>query len=264
VEEVPAEEVRKALDDNRAEVDRLQLQPDEWAIELCDEPGDQAVPKVVAWTKRLRELWPQARFWSDLPWGPGPETINQWATLEGTFKPLAEVLDFWCPYSWNLWDQEADQHLAILRASGKPIWFYDIWGMSAARRPEVGRQMLRQGPWLAWKYRLQGFGWYALDEYSDDDPWGDQSASECYACTYPPTGGYAAPVPGRGFEAVQQGFQEYKRLHELRRLGVGEDRLDAFAERALQAKDVREIDQVRQEMDELLLSLGKREPPAVR
>jgi len=200
-----------------------------------------------------------------VPWtaGPGQTKTNKWATVEGAFKPLAQVLDVWCPYSWNLWDREADQHLTIMRGTGKPIWFYDIWGMSGARRPAVGRQMLRTGPWLAWKYRLQGFAWYALDEYSGGNPWGDQSTARCYACVYPPTGGYEVPVPGRGFEAVQQGFQEYKRLHELRRLGVDEDRLDAFAERVLKAKRVEEIDQVRQEMDKLLLAPGTRKASAI-
>lgn len=257
-EEVPLDEVKKALEKIRADINRLQLKPQQWAVVLYDEPGDQVMPKVVTWANRLREMWPEIRFWSTVPWGPRPEMVNKWATVEGTFKPLAKILDFWCPYSFNLWDEEADQHLSIMRASGKPIWFYDIWGMSASRRPQVGRQMLRLGPWIAWKYRLQGFAWYALNEYSDDDPWSDQSASECYACVYPPAGGYQVPVPSRGFEAVRQGFQEYKRLYELHRLGVEESRLDAFAERVIRAKSVQEIDQVRMEMDELLLRIASR------
>lgn len=66
-------------------------------------------------------------------------------------------------------------------------------------------------------------------------------------------------IPSRGLEAVREGIQEYKRLHELKRLGVDERLLDGFADRVLdpgrafQAKSITVLDDVRQEMDELLL-----------
>ncbi len=235
--------VTKAIQRIKETVSRLFLRPDEWAIELADEPSDKKTPTLVEWARHIRSQWPEARFWFNPGWGPGPK--NTWATNPGTFEPLAEFADVWCPYSHHLWDPQ--KPLAITRRTGKPTWFYEILGMSYSRRPSVGRSILRKGPWMCWKYQLQGFGWYGLDEYSDTDPWSDQSAKYTYAIVYPPL------IAGRGLEAVRQGFQEYKRLDALRTLGCNEAELDALSARGNDAKTVEEIDAVREDMDKEIL-----------
>jgi len=243
VTDVPEAEVAEALQRIRDSVTKLALKPEEWAIELVDEPNDSCAAKFVEWAKRLRELWPEARFWWNPCWGPGP--TNTWATTPGTFEPLAVVADVWCPYSHHLWDPQ--DPLSVMRRTGKPIWFYEILGMSYSRQPHAGRSMLRLGPWLCWKHRLQGFGFYALDEYSDTDPWGDQTAKYTYAIVYPPI------IAGRGLEALRQGFQEYKRLAALRELGCPEGRLDEWVTRAMGAHTAEEFDVIRAEMDDEIM-----------
>ena len=98
--------------------------------------------------------------------------------------------------------------------------------------------------WIAWRHGLQGASWYSLN--ACDWPWSNDPKNTGHGCIY-------GTIPGRGLEALRQGIQEYKRLHELRRLTVDEAVLDGFANRALTARHVGDIDRVRREMDDLLL-----------
>lgn len=248
-EEVPSEETDRAIAEIKAKVAQLKLQPHEWALYLLDEPHDEHVPKLVEWCKLIRRKWPEARFLFNPGYGPGPELVNEWATIEGTVEPLMPFADVWLAYSAWLYDDRAPRSIPLMKQSADCVWNTEIMGFSYTRSPSVGRGMMRTLPYMAWKYRLQGCGWYALNAYVEN-PWADCTKQEEYGCAY-------YTVPGRGLEALREGIGEYKRLHELRRLGVPDATLDAFAERVFAAKRITDIDRVRREMDDMLC---EREP----
>lgn len=226
-------------------VERLDLHPHEWAIYMKDEPNDEKAPGQVRWCEWVLQRWPQARFLFNPGWGPGGSTTNEWGSIEGTIEPLAPYADVWLPYSHWLWDDSAPRSLELMRQSADSVWFYEIMGSSYARKPSVGRSMLRSLAWTAWRYDLEGACWYSLNAYSVN-MWSDNSEAEEYACTY-------GTIPGRGLEAVRQGIQEYKRLYEMRRLGVPEAETDAFCRRLFDADSVIELTRIRRQMDRRLL-----------
>lgn len=230
----------------RALVSRLKLRPHEWALYMKDEPTDKTVPNQARWAEHIRRKWPEARFLFNPGWGPGGSRRNEWGSIEGTIQPLLPYADVWLPYSHWLWDDRAPRSLELMKQHGHTVWFYEIMGSSYARKPTVGRGLHRRLAWIAWKYRLQGACWYSLNAYVKN-MWGDCSEKEEYACTY-------GTVPGRGLEAVRQGIQEYKRLHEMRRLGVPGEETDRFCERLFAAQSVAELDLIRRDMDRRLLA----------
>jgi len=222
----------------------LELRPHEWAIYMKDEPTDKSAPGQVKWCEWILQRWADARFLFNPAWGPGGSATNE-CSIEGTIKPLAPYADVWLPYSHWLWDATAPRSLELMRESADSVWFYEIMGSSYARRPTVGRSMLRSLAWTAWRYHLQGACWYSLNAYVKN-MWSDNSDTEEYACTY-------GAIPGRGLEAVRQGIQEYKRLYEMRRLGVPEAETDAFCRRLFDADSVIELTRIRRQMDRRLL-----------
>jgi len=228
-------------------IGEMNLGPDEWALYMKDEPNDTSAPNQLKWSEWIHERWPEARLLFNPGWGPGP--TNEWASVEGTVEPLAPHAAVWLPYSHWLWDGVSERSLPLMRESADEVWFYEIMGSSYARRPTVGRGMLRSLGWVAWRYRLQGACWYSLNAYQVN-MWGDNSRAEEYACTY-------GAVPGRGLEAVRQGLQEYRRLHEMRRLGVRAAETDAFVARLFAAGSVQELDTIRREMDARLLAAAQ-------
>jgi hypothetical protein len=112
----------------------------------------------------------------------------------------------------------------------------------------VGRDWYRTAAWTAAKYRLQGLAWYALNAYQSS-PW-DSKGTEA-GCIYD-------TIPARSLEALRQGIQEYKRIHELRKRGVAEATLQGWVERVLSARSVWAIDAVRREMDDMLVARARR------
>ena len=111
------------------------------------------------------------------------------------------------------------------------------------RRPAVGREMMRTLAWVAWQHGLQGASWYSLN--ATDSPWSDEPQNTGHGCIY-------GTIPGRGLEALRQGVHEYKRISELKRLGVDDATLDALTDRVFAARRVQDIDRVRREMDSML------------
>jgi len=255
--------VKDHLDRIWETVERLDIPRDRWAIYLADEPCDQTAAVDLSYAMEVRALRPETPIWFNPAWDKLPGSDRNNTTVDGTFRKLASVADIWCPYSAHLWDGSGA--INFMRSTGKRMWFGEIWG-NAARRPSVGREMLRQGPWMAWKYRLEGFGVYAANAWVDD-PWNDlDGATPDYAFTYPAGDRL---ISTRGFEAFRQGVQEYKRLHVLHRRGVGlglldawaDLLLDAWADRALSSPcSVYALDQIRRAMDDWLVGLSRTSP----
>jgi hypothetical protein len=240
-EEADEGAVDQRIADIQAMIQKLDLQPDEWALYTTDEPDDRSVPVQVRWHEFIKQKWPQARFLYNPAWGGDPQ--NPTGTIEGTIKPLLPCADVWLPYSWWLWSPVRAGGLELMKATGKPVWFYEIMDHHYTRRPAVGREMMRTLAWVAWKYGLQGASWYSLN--ATDWPWSDEPQNTGHGCMY-------GDIPGRGLEALRQGIQEYKRLHELKRLGVDDATLEAFSGRVFAARRVEDIDRVRREMDDML------------
>ena len=241
--EFDQEQAEQALETVRSTVEKLALQPDEWAIYMRDEPNDDCAAGQALWCEWVLVRWPEARFLFNPGWGPGPQ--NEWGSVEGTVKPLAPHADVWLPYSHWLWDAAAPESVELMRESADSVWYYEIMGSSYSRRPSVGRGLHRSLAWTAWRYDLQGACWYSLNAYANS-MWSDNSSKEEYACVY-------GTIPGRGLEAVRQSIQEYKRLYEMRRLGVSEAETDAFCDRLFAADSVIELTRIRRQMDRRLL-----------
>lgn len=232
--------------------ERLEVPLDRWAITLADEVSDKTARTDLAYAQEVRKLRSDTPILFNPSWGKAADTNQNWTTPDGTINVIAPETDVWLPYSWHLWDGSGA--LELMRATGKPMWFYEIEG-SVTRRPEVGRGMLRRGPWYAWKYRLQGFCVYALNDWKTNG-WDDTTTpTPRYSFTYPKN------ISSRGFEALRQGFQEYKRLHRLHELGCGSAILDAWTQLATShAHNVRLFDTLREAMDKKLVELTARAP----
>lgn len=246
-EEVPAADVDKRLREIQQMIAKLRLRPEQWALYIFDEPSDKTTPQLVKWAEHIRQKWPQARFLFNPVWGPGPR--NEWGSVEGTIKPFMPYANIWIPYSHWLWDDVASLSVPLMKQA-EQCWLYEIVNFPYTRQPKSGRCLLRLLPWLAWKYGLQGACFYSLNAISQipymDDPKGKEYAASYYG------------VPARSLEALREGFQEYKRMLLLRQLGAEEAMLQKFTERALRPQNVRDYDNLRQEMDERLVRHASR------
>ena len=112
--------------------------------------------------------------------------------------------------------------------------------------------MLRIGPWRAWKLRLEGLGIYSANAWQGD-PWDHLDAQgPNYSFVYP------GNIGTRGYEALRQGIQEYKRLHRPREPGCEDAALDAWVSLVASGVDrVEVIDAVREAMDRKLVELSR-------
>lgn len=223
-------------------VARLGLAQDQWALCLRDEPNDQEAPRQAAWCQWLRQHWPEALIWCNVPWGPGP--TNEWVSVGGLIRTLQPYVDIWCPYSNNLWDEHSGAMMPALRERSREVWYYEIMDTQYARNPSVGRGLHRALGWVAWRYRLQGCGWYSLNAYSEW-PWAEDVAGKEYSVMY-------YTMPTRALEALRQGLVEYKRLLTLKELGTPEEVTDGFCDRLFAAGSPEDLDAVRSDMYDAL------------
>lgn len=256
IDEAKKQEVKKELDEVWAMIDRLKVPRDHWGLYLSDETNDKDAETDAAYAKLVKKLRPDTPIWNNPSWGQKADSHQNWTTVEGTLKKVAPYTDVWCPYSWHLWDNTGA--LEYMKSTRKPTWFYEIWETAASRRPAVGKEVLRKGPWIAWKYRLQGFGVFSANDTSNDcwddlDP--DVKGYPNYSFTYPGANGV---MSSRGYEAIRQGVQEYKRLYTLKKLGANPAVLDAWMELALDPKGVETYDSIREQMDKLLVKLSSK------
>jgi len=248
-ETVTNEEILAALKPIRDTVDRLELGPDAWGLEIYDEPVDQSSHEVARWMARIRQAWPEVRFWANPGWGGTAQTDM---TVLGTVVVLAPYVDLWCPYFEGM---IRGGTLDAMKATGKPVWYY--WITQVWDRPPAGG---RATPWIAWKYDLDGWGFYALlNTQGDVDPWQDN----VYQHMYP------GNTVSLWMEGLQQGVHDYKRLHALAGRGMAPDKLQPLASTILfPGHDAPWSDippevyaGVRQQLDALLLATGKRGIP---
>jgi len=240
--------VKEGIEPIKEIIARLKLKPEEWGIEIFDEPFDQLAWKYVAWGVRLRRLWPEAQFWTNIGYSG---THGNVATVKDTVDPMKPYVNFWCPFVKYLEPSSADV-LKAIRATGKPIWYYTITYRHSPP-PDGGRFM----PWLAWKYRLQGWSFYSLDSWGDSNPWRDNVCARMYP----------GNTPSLWLEGLRQGVQDYKRLWLLEKRGVSRKKLDALADRMIQFAEFTSVrlkpnaaDPVRRDLDKMLLEKAGAKP----
>jgi len=117
--------------------------------------------------------------------------------------------------------------------------------------------MLRTGPWLAWRYRLKGFGIFAANDWHVDVWKGRVGNKQNYSFVYS-QGPDGKPISSRGYEAIRQGVQEYKRLYVLKKLGADIKMLDMPVDVAISrdglGASVETFDSVRSQLDRMLAS----------
>jgi len=210
---VTDEQLLSALKPIRDTVERLGLEPGQWGLEIYDEPLDRSAAEVAAWMARIRQAWPEVRFWANPGWGPRDEMSM---TVAGTVDVLAPFVDVWSPYFEGFIRGGV---LEAMKATGKPVWYY--WITQVWRRPSTGG---RNTPWIAWKYDLQGWGFFALiNTQGNVDPWNDNVYQHMY--------------PGNTvtlwMEGLRQGVQDYKRLYLLTQRGTPRDALKPLVDAVL-------------------------------
>ncbi len=175
-------------------VQRLQLRPEEWAIDIYDEPSDGVAWAYAAWMIRIRRLWKDARFYANPGYDPGEGAI---CTPENMIQPLSNLVDVWCPYEAYL---RMPEFMRAIKQTGRSSWFYTV--EFSQIKPRRGG---RQTPWLAWRLKLDGWAFYSLREYGKANPWRDNVCSRMYP-------GHTMSL---WMEGLRQGVQDYKRLWVL-------------------------------------------------
>lgn len=240
--------IKTELDEVWNRVEKMKVPLDCWAINTNDEVSDTTAKQTLINDQYIKSLRPKTPIWLNPAWGMKADAAQNWTTSEGTLKVIAPIVDIWCPYAWHLWDKT--DALKVMKSTGKRMWYYEIWGC-ASRRPSVGREVLRTGPLMAWKYDLSGWGVFCANDWPNT-PWSGQMM---HSFTYPGSNGRV--ISSRGFEAVRQGTQEYKRLYMIRKLGGKKTKplTDSWVDMSIGAESVEVIDAVRTQMDKTLVSL---------
>ncbi|MFB3895057.1 MAG: hypothetical protein ACE14V_02025 [bacterium] len=199
-------EIIENLQPIRDTIRQLNLKPEEWAIEIFDEPFDANAWIYAAWMIRIKRLWKEAQFSAN----PGYSWTNKnFATIENTINPLKDYVTCWCPYIDYLRQPE---FIRALKQTRHPIWYYTI-EYNHAKPSRGGRQL----PWLAWRFQLDGWAFYSLKDSGNANPWNDNACIRMY--------------PGRTMsiwmEGLRQGVGDYKRLWYLENHGYTYDALTA-------------------------------------
>jgi hypothetical protein len=203
---VTDEQILENLQPIRKTIQRLNLKPEEWAIEVFDEPFDANAWIYAAWMIRIKRLWKEAQFSAN----PGYSWTNKnFATVENTINPLKNYVTAWCPYIEYLRQPE---FMHALKQTQHPIWYYTI-EYNHSKPSRGGRQL----PWLAWRFQLDGWAFYSLKDSGNANPWNDNACIRMY--------------PGRTMsiwmEGLRQGVGDYKRLWYLEKHGYTYDELTA-------------------------------------
>jgi len=185
-------------------ISRLNLKPEEWALEVFDEPCDKNAWIFIEWVKRIKNVWPEVRFYAN----PGYSATNKaFATVEGVIEPLKNDVTIWCPYIEYLY---RPTFLEALKKTGKPIWYYTI--EYNHQKPLRGG---RQHPWLAWRDNLDGWAFYNLCQDGKYNSWTDNVCARMY--------------PNRTvsiwLEGLRQGVQDYKRVWLLEKNGFSREEI---------------------------------------
>ncbi|MCK4308253.1 DUF4091 domain-containing protein, partial [candidate division WOR-3 bacterium] len=123
-------------------------------------------------------------------------------------KITSPYVDIWCP---NVMHLSKKDKMAVMKATGKPIWSYD----NRIARLTGSPLTVRKYAWMSWKENLQGIGSWAYD-YWAGDPWSEfdaKSKRSNRAYIYP---GKRGPIPSRRWEAFRETMEDHETLFCLK------------------------------------------------
>ena len=100
------------------------VRKDQILVEIWDEPNDANIDSWLLMAKEIKAYDPTALIYANPPedWEGHP------CTLAKTVQPMAPYVDVWAPHL-NLINQFPDT-LVCMKATGKPIWFYQNVGLA--------------------------------------------------------------------------------------------------------------------------------------
>jgi hypothetical protein len=138
---------------------------------------------------------------------------------------MAPYVDVWQPHL-NLTNQFPDI-LACIKATGKPVWFYQNIGLAYSRNEGPAAGWFRTAPWHALRYDLQGVGFWAASSWYGD-PWDDFDRTSYVdwpdAAVVFPTEEHQA-VTTRNWVAWREGIEDVA-IGRMLRLALERDALD--------------------------------------
>ncbi len=130
-----------------------------------------------------------------------------------SFKNL---IDIWCPADETC--QEHPDWLKYLQTFGKPIWTYSGFAPAKAASPSEFYRML---PWLAFKHKETGTGFWVYADEGPANPWDELMKPMGYYGVIYSSAGSPVPtngeniIPSRRWEAWREGVEDYQYLYEL-------------------------------------------------
>ena len=158
--------IREGVDGVYKDLEGQGYRREQILIEIWDEPNDANIDSWLLMAREVKAHAPTALIYAN----PPEEWEGHPCTLAKTVQPMAPYVDVWAPHL-NLINQFPDT-LACMKATGKPVWFYQNVGLAFSRREGAASGWYRSAPWQALKHDLQGVGvWSASSTYGD--PWDD-------------------------------------------------------------------------------------------
>lgn len=221
----------------KSEIARLKVPRDQWAVYIADEVTDASADIDVRKADYIHSIDKSIPVYYNPAWVSEPSGKVS-TTLNGTFRKIVPGADVIQAYINNY----ADGNVNKLIADNKiKRWFYVIPSLHDAG---VTTGILRTGFIYTWRGGYQGWGFFNLNAWSNT-PW-DLGSSNHYALMYP------GQISSRGYEALRQGREEFRRLLALRQSGHTQAELAALADRFLSSTNPDNLDAVIQQIDNLI------------
>lgn len=158
--------IREGLDGVYRDFTAQGYRKDQVLVEIWDEPNDANIDSWLLMAKEVKACDPLALIYANPPedWAGHP------CTLEKTVAPMAPFVDIWAPHL-NLINQFPET-LKCMKATGKPIWFYQNVGLGCSRNEWAAAGWYRTAPWEALRHGLSGVGFWSASSYYGDQ-WDD-------------------------------------------------------------------------------------------
>ncbi|HOZ47455.1 MAG TPA: DUF4091 domain-containing protein [Candidatus Hydrogenedentes bacterium] len=169
---------------------------DRWAFYPVDEPwntGETLIPQLRGFCTLVKAADPKVRNYTDPAGNVRVEKIAE----------FRDLIDIWQP-EMNLLKRDP-RLLEWFRQNAKVFWAYEATGPGKDLRP-LG--YYRANGWLAWKFGLDGAGYWC---YKGNDIWWPVRGGD-WSVVYQ-TGDEV--VPSRRWEASRDGVEDYRALHAL-------------------------------------------------
>ena len=195
----PAPEWKKAftawIEELLSRARSLGYKDEDFIFMFSDETRGKTVDYYVKFGKFFREKFPQIKVYNC---NGGKTTFSDIKRLD----PYVDIWDLCHSYTFR------KEYSEFVKSTGKPFW---VCGFFLGQPLGTGcYEKFRMQPWLVWKYQLDGFDFWAYNFWVGD-PY-DYSDSSSACMVYP---GEDGPVTSRRWEALREGWDDYKYLYLL-------------------------------------------------